>query len=110
MPLDPDGKDFLLHLYDKLWENMASKEGRLWNYLSVYGAAVALAAGVGHYSGVESFAIFIVFALTAWALVIVVNANWWYQRNRLMVTQIEAKFAAVGALDGVIPKTYRNAE
>jgi hypothetical protein len=43
MALDTDTKDFLLHLYDKLWENMGAKEGRLWNYLSIYGAAVALA-------------------------------------------------------------------
>jgi hypothetical protein len=51
----------------------------------------------------------IVLALTVWALLIVINANWWYQRNRLMVTQIEKKFVPSGAVDGVVPKSYRDA-
>jgi len=109
MPMDPDGKDFLLHLYDKLWENMGAKEGRLWSYLSVYGAAIALSLGVGEYAGAELYAVTIVLALTVWALLIVINANWWYQRNRLMVTQIEKKFVPSGAVDGVVPKSYRDA-
>lgn len=109
MPMDTDAKDFLLHLYDKLWENMGAKEGRLWSYLSVYGAAIALSLGVGQYAGAELYAVTIVLALTVWALLIVINANWWYQRNRLMVTQIEKKFTPSGAVDGVIPKSYRDA-
>ncbi len=109
MPMDADAKDFLLHLYDKLWENMGAKEGRLWSYLSVYGAAIALSLGVGQYAGAELYAVTIVLALTVWALLIVINANWWYQRNRLMVTQIEKKFTPSGAVDGVIPKSYRDA-
>jgi hypothetical protein len=109
MTLDPETKDFLLHLHDKLWENMAAKEGRLWNYLSVYGAAVALALGAGGFGGVELQAAVLVLALTVWAVLIVINANWWYQRNRLMVTQIEKRFAEGGGLDGVIPKAYRDA-
>ena len=110
MPMDPDVKDFLLHLYDKLWENMGAKEGRLWSYLSVYGAAVALSLGAGIYAGAQLYAVTIVLALTVWAILIVINANWWYQRNRLIVTRIEGKFGASGAVDGVIPKSYRDAD
>jgi len=78
MALNPDTKDFLLHLYDKLWENMGAKEGRLWNYLSIYGAAVALALGAGGFGGVELQSVVLVLALTVWAVLIVINANWWY--------------------------------
>jgi hypothetical protein len=116
MGMDPDKKDFLLKLYDKLWENMASKEARLWSYLSVYGAAVVLAIGAGQYAvatglhpGVQLYAVLVVLALTLWAILIVINANWWFQRNRLMVTQIEKQFAAGDNLKGVIPGAYLDA-
>lgn len=109
MVLATDRKDFLLHLYDKLWENMAAKESRLWNYLALYGAAVSLALGASHFGAAELITALVVLALTVWALLIVINANWWYQRNHLMVTQIEKVFATDGGLDGVVPKTYRDA-
>jgi hypothetical protein len=108
--LDSDTKEFLLHLYDKLWENMGAKEERLWKYLAVYGAAIALALGVGQYAGIALYGTMIGIALTVWALLIAINANWWYHRNRLMVTQIEKKFSIGGALDGVIPRSYRDAK
>jgi hypothetical protein len=106
--MNQDDKDFLLHLYDKLWENMGRKEGRLWSYLSIYGAALALSLGVGQYAGTQNYSVLIALALTVWAVLIVVNANWWYVRNRLMVTQIEKRFGDV-ATAGVIPKVYQNA-
>lgn len=108
MSLNPETKDFLLHLYDKLWENMGSKEGRLWSYLAIYGAAVAIALGVGEYAGGQLFGSLVAMALTIWAVLIVVNANWWLQRNRLLVIQIEKRFGAEGALSGIIPKSYQD--
>lgn len=107
--MTPDGKDFLLHLYDKLWENMGAKEARLWSYLSFYGAAIALALGVGEFSNSELYSVIVVLALTVWALLIIINANWWYNRNRMMVIQIEKRFAQDGSLQGVIPKSYQDA-
>lgn len=106
--MNADTKDFLLHLYDKLWENMGAKESRLWNYLSIYGAAVALTLGAGKFSGEQLAAVMIVLGLTTWAVLIVVNANWWYQRNRLIVTQIEKRFSPGPELDGIIPRSYRD--
>lgn len=108
MPLTPDTKDFLLHLYDKLWENMGSKEGRLWSYLAIYGAAVAIALGVGEYAGAQLYGSLVAMALTVWAVLIVVNANWWQQRNRLMIIQIEKRFGGDGGLNGIVPKSYQD--
>ncbi len=97
-------QEFLLNLYNKLWENMDSKEGRLWSYLSIYGAAVALTFTAGHYGGIELYTLIIALALTMWAVLIVLNANWWYYRNLLIVSRIENKFSAT--LAGIIPKFY----
>jgi hypothetical protein len=106
MAMDSDERDFLLHLYDKLWENMDSKEARLWNYLSVYGAAIALAFAVGEFADIQLYALAVILALTVWALLIIINANWWYRRNQLIVTRIENKFPE--AVRGVVPKSYRD--
>jgi len=103
--MDPDKKDFLLHLYDKLWENMYSKEARLWNYLALYGAGIAITFGAGKLAGLELYALIFVLILTYWALLIVTNANWWYYRNLLMVTRVEREFES--GLIGVVPKFYR---
>lgn len=99
-------KEFLLRLYDKLWENMYSKETRLWNYLSIYGAAIALVFATGKFAGIEVHATILILALTMWAVLIIINANWWYQRNLLMVTRVEEQFE--DAVRGVIPAFYRD--
>lgn len=99
--------EFLLHLYDALWENMRAKENRLWTFLSLYGAAVGLVFAGGQASqskGADLFVLIIVMALTVWAVLIVLNANWWYYRNQLMVTRIESRLP--DAVKGVVPKLY----
>ena len=35
--LQRNDKDFQLHLYDKLWENIIHKDNRLWTFLAIYG-------------------------------------------------------------------------
>jgi cell division protein ZapA (FtsZ GTPase activity inhibitor) len=104
---DKSDDEFLLHLYDALWENMRSKENRLWTFLSIYGAAVGLLFAGGQASevpGAELFALTIIMALSVWAVLIVLNANWWYNRNQLIVTRIEKRFPE--AVKGVVPKPY----
>src|SRR5215831_7579548 len=104
--MEENKREFLLHLYDKLWENMNAKEERLWTFLSFYGAAIALAFAAGEFVGIEIYALIIILALTTWAVLIITNANWWYYRNLLMVTRIEAQFSE--AVKGVVTKRYRN--
>jgi hypothetical protein len=102
-----NGKEFHMHIYDALWENMRSKESRLWTFLSIYGAAVGLVFAGGQVSdvpGADLFAILIVMALSTWAVLIILNANWWYYRNQLMVSRIENKYP--DAVKGIVPKIY----
>jgi len=106
MAMDAEKKEFLLHLYDKLWENTIAKENRLWSFLSFYGAALALAFAAGQFAGQELLALIVLCGLTLWAALIVLNANWWYARNQLMVTRVENAFAV--AIDGIIPQSYRD--
>ena len=105
--LNEGDKNYLLHLYDALWENMRSKESRLWTFLSLYGAAVGLVFAGGQVSqipGADLLAIMIVMGLSTWAVLIILNTNWWYYRNQLMVSRIEIRFP--DAVKGVVPKIY----
>ena len=103
--MEPQNKDFALALYNKLWENINNKDTRLWTFLSIYGAAVALAFGTGKLAGTELYASFVILVLTVWALFIVLNSTWWDHRNRLMVGGIEDKFPE--AIRGVVPRSYK---
>lgn len=108
---DGDSKEFLLHLYDQLWENMRAKENRLWSFLSLYGAAVGLVFAGGQASGLagaELFALIIVMGLTAWAVLIMLNANYWIRRNLLMVGGIEKKYP--GIKKGIYPRGFPEAK
>jgi hypothetical protein len=97
--------DFLLHLYDKLWDNITVQEGRLWTFLSVYGAVTGLALSSDTFRavGIPGFAVVLI--LTFWAIQIVLNADWWAARNRLMISGIELRFPE--AVRGVVPSRYR---
>ncbi|HEX8845146.1 MAG TPA: hypothetical protein VF791_10905 [Pyrinomonadaceae bacterium] len=106
-----DNKEFLLHLYDQLWENMRAKENRLWSFLSLYGAAVGLVFAGGQASGLagaELFALIIVMGLTTWAILIMLNANYWIRRNLLMVGGIEDKYP--GIKKGIYPRGFPEAK
>jgi hypothetical protein len=108
-PPADENKEFLLHLYDALWENMRSKESRLWTFLSLYGAAVGLVFAGGQVSqtpGADLFAIVIVMGLTTWAVLIILNSIWWSARNQLMVSQIEKRYPK--GIKGIVPRIYYN--
>lgn len=104
---DKDNNEYLLHLYDQLWENMRAKENRLWSFLSLYGAAVGLVFAGGQASGLpgaELFVLIIVMGLTTWAVLIILNANYWIRRNLLMVRGIEKRFPGIEL--GIYPREF----
>jgi hypothetical protein len=102
-----DDREFLFHLYDKLWENINEKESRVWTFLSVYGAVIGIALGSGTVKSLGLYGVFAVLLLTFWAVEIVLNADWWSIRNRLMVGTIERRFP--NAFGGVVPPQYTQA-
>ena len=108
MPDEPilhdEDQEFQLHLYDKLWENIIHKENRLWTFLTVYGTAIGIAIGTGVAKTLRFETGFIILLLTYWAAEIIIDAEWWSVRNRLMVRGIERR--AHEAIKGIIPSYY----
>ncbi|MCI0428145.1 MAG: hypothetical protein L0Z46_09030 [Nitrospiraceae bacterium] len=102
--LGRDDKDFQLHLYDKLWENIIHKENRLWTFLTVYGAAIGVTIGTGVTETLRFESGLVILVLTYWATEIIIDTDWWSVRNRLMVRGIERR--AHAADTGLIPPIY----
>ena len=97
--------DLLKSLYDKLWTNVWNKENRVWMFLSFYSAGVALALNSGLLTQFGLLAPFIVVQLTAWGVHIIIDADWWSIRNRLMVEQIERRYRH--QFIAVVPSEYQ---
>ena len=101
-----DSNEFLLHLYDKLWENITYKENRLWTFLTVYGASIGIILGTGATESIGLQAGWLILLLTYWAIELIMDADWWSVRNRLIIGRIEER--APDATKGVIPSFYRS--
>ena len=105
--VSPDDKhEFMLHLYDKLWENIVNKENRLWTFLTVYGAGIGIILGTGTTESFRLPAGCLILVLTYWAMELIIDADWWSVRNRLMIGRIEKRFG--DATKGIIPSFYHS--
>ena len=87
-----DSNEFVLHLYDKLWENVTFKENRLWTFLTVYGDGIGILLGSAATGSLGLLAGCLILILTYWATELVMDADWWSVRNRLMISRIEERF------------------
>lgn len=101
-------RDFQLQLYSRLWENVNAKESRVWTFLSIYGAAVGLALTSNAVERIGPLLASVVLLLTGWAIHLVINADWWSHRNRLMIGGVEETFPS--ACIGIIPSFYSREE
>lgn len=81
--------DLTKDLYGKLWDNINNKDARVWTFLSFFGAAIALFLGSSISDEMRVVGFPFLVLLGFWATHLVLAAEWWSARNRLMVTQIE---------------------
>ena len=95
-----------MHLYDKLWENIIHKENRLWTFLTVYGAGIGVIIGTGVTESFRLPAGCLILILTYWAMELIIDADWWSVRNRLMIGRIEQRFP--DATKSIIPTFYNS--
>jgi hypothetical protein len=67
--------DLRANLYDKLWENMANKDGRVWTFLSFYGAALAFFFGGDNRTELRLLGLPVIFAISVWTIQIILSAE-----------------------------------
>ncbi len=107
--------EYLTQWRSGLWIQIRQKEDAIWRFISFYAAAVILAAGfvqpsdpsktVASPTGILLI-ILILFIVTFWGLLIVLDANYWTQRNLIFIGNIEREILPTSDLGVMLPKSY----
>ena len=101
-----DRKTYLTNWRTSVWVSMREKEANCWKFIAVYVPAVLAILGIGY----ERFPIHILvlacLATTSWGILTVVDANFWFNRNLKIVSNIERSIAQYVYDERLIPPYY----
>ena len=107
-------ESYLIEYRKGLWESIRQKEKAIWTFISFYSGALLVIAGfsdkvdlVLNGTGFGLFDKTLVLPLfvliTFWGISIVIDANYWFKRNLIIIIKIENKFP----LDDVKPRNKK---
>lgn len=98
---------FLLHLYDNLWDSIDRSELGVWQFVGLNAALFTIIALI--YTEKLStevagaFGMIIVF----WGMNIVINAGWWFNHNLNIIRNIEREFFDPADYGRILPEGYK---
>jgi len=104
--MDNKREQFLLHLYDQLWASIDRATGGLWQYLALYGGIVGVHWGAGKGDIAPTLAANLSIVAAFWGINIAINAGKWFERNRMMIINIEKQFLQRDDLGKIMPVSY----
>lgn len=86
--------DFLLKMYEVYNKEIERHFNLAWQALSIFGASIiAILATANKLAGLPAFAIVSLYLfLVAWAITVVIDASFWYNRNLVVIANIERQF------------------
>ncbi len=93
-----DRKVFLIEMYKKMWDNITRHITVVWQSVAVLGGAIAALALVEKGTLPFDYAATLLVLVGAWQAAHVIDANFWYNRNLLIITNIERQFLNVDDL------------
>jgi len=95
--------DFLIAMYEQLMSDINRHIVVVWQMVSVVGAAV-VGLVVAEKEGVPTaYAAIVAFLVIAWVLEHLHDSNYWYNRNLVMITNIERVFLTPEDVDRIHP-------
>lgn len=98
-------EEFLIHLYDQLWNSIMRVEQGLWQFVGIYAAILGVHLSLGEKQPTLASAMVIV--ASYWGINIAINAGKWFERNRMMIISIEQQFLeSDGDYGKIMPKAY----
>ena len=106
---------YLINYRNGLWTQIRSKEESVWRFISYYSAALLLALNFGLGSTdftntsarIKLITILIVFVLVSfWGLFITLDSNYWFQRNLIIIRNIERIILNKRDFGWIIPKSF----
>ncbi len=93
-----DRRVFLIEMYKKMWDNVTRHILVVWQSIAVLGGAIAALALVEKGTLPFDYAATLLVLVGAWQAAHVVDANFWYNRNLLIIANIERQFLDVSDL------------
>ena len=96
--------EFLLHLYDQLWNSVTRVEQGLWQFIGIYAGIIGIHWAIGQQQ--PALAACLIVLASFWGINIAINAGKWFERNRMMVINIEKQFLSSDDLGMIIPTRY----
>ncbi|MDH4219307.1 MAG: hypothetical protein OEY18_08585 [Candidatus Aminicenantes bacterium] len=99
-------ENYLINWRNSLWVSMREKESNCWKFLSFYMPAIAAIAAFG----IDKLSLIVVvvaiLSLTAWGILVSIDANFWFNRNLKLITNIEKYIAPYVYDQRLLPKQY----
>lgn len=106
--MNEDRRDqFLLHLYDNLWDSIDRSESGVWQFVGLNAALFAVIALMWTEQLPKDVAGFIGLVIVFWGINIVLNAGWWFNHNLNFVRNIELHFLTKQDYGRIWPIAYR---
>jgi len=86
--------EFLLKMYETYNDEIARHFGLAWQAVTVFAASiVAVVTASSRIGNAPAYAIISIYlALVTWALEIIIDASYWYNRNLVVIANIERQF------------------
>jgi len=98
--------EFLLRLYDNLWDSIDRVEAGMWQFIGLYAAAFGLVVlAVRGELPKEVSGVFGTI-ISLWGINVAINAGKWFNRNLLFVVNIEKQFLHPEDLGRIMPTAY----
>jgi len=89
---DKERTEFLLHMYDQLWNSISRHILVVWQSVGVLVGAFALFTLVDKQMMSLDWAAGLIVLLCGWSVAHVLDASLWYNRNLVIVANIERQF------------------
>lgn len=97
---------YLINWRTSVWVSMREKEANCWKFIAVYVPAVLAILGIGFERFPPYILVLASLAATSWGILTVVDANFWFNRNLKIVSNIEKMIAPYVYDERLIPPCY----
>lgn len=96
-----DREEFLLHMYDQLFNDINRHIMVVWQSIGVLIGALTILALVEKSIVSLDIAITLIVLLAAWLVAHLIDASYWYNRNLVIIANIERQFLEKGDLKSI---------
>lgn len=98
---------YLINYRNSLWQTIRTKEDICWRFLAFYVPAMAAILGIGLKTIPADVGVIACLVASAWGMLTVLDANYWFNHNLKIVSNIENKVAPYVFTNRLLPPNYR---